>query len=207
MQHEQLIKIYDNVLSIDLCNKIITYFEMQVDRKGPGVFAGGLLDPNIKNTIDFKIPTNIIETNLQWAGIDEELHAAFSPLLMKYIKDVNTTIPFIDIDKCFDTGYNIQKYIVNQGHYKHYHNDFALSTISYGYYRILTYIFYLNAVELGGETEFYGNYSIKPTPGRLVIFPASWTYPHCGKMPLSNDKYILTGWVYKEGMNTIQKIE
>ena len=101
----------------------------------------------------------------------------------------------------------IQKYVKNEGKYE-YHND------TYCDYhnkrnRILTYIFYLNDVIEGGETEFlFGKYKIKPTAGKLLLFPASWTYPHCGKMPYSNDKYIITGWIYtNDHPNVIKYIE
>ena len=93
---------------------------------------------------------------------------------------------------------NIQLYKKNVGKYE-YHHDFAINIIDKSYkYRKLTYIFYLNDVDEGGETEFFGHFKIRPQVGKLVIFPACWTFPHCGKMPLSNDKFILTGWLYKD---------
>ena len=63
--------------------------------------------------------------------------------------------------------------------------------------RIITFLWYLNTVEEGGETEFFnGRISIKPEKGKLLLFPSTWTYIHRGNMPISNDKYILTGWIY-----------
>ena len=32
--------------------------------------------------------------------------------------------------------------------------------------------------------------------GKLLIFPATWTYMHRGNVPISEDKYIVTGWLY-----------
>tara|TARA_R110000868_G_scaffold16539_1_gene73910 strand:+ start:347 stop:526 length:180 start_codon:yes stop_codon:yes gene_type:complete len=55
---------------------------------------------------------------------------------------------------------------------------------------------YLNDVEEGGETELlYQSRRIKPQKGTLTMFPASFTHTHRGNPPLSNDKYIVTGWV------------
>jgi Rps23 Pro-64 3,4-dihydroxylase Tpa1-like proline 4-hydroxylase len=87
-----------------------------------------------------------------------------------------------------------QKYTANKGRYV-YHND-SLVEWEVKRKRFMTYLWYLNDVTEGGETEFDGKYQIKPTSGKLILFPASWTFPHCGKMPISSDKYIITGWIY-----------
>jgi hypothetical protein len=63
-------------------------------------------------------------------------------------------------------------------------------------HRVITYLWYLNDVNDGGETEFCGDFKVKPRAGKLVLFPASWCYPHKGIMPLSNNKYIITGWLH-----------
>jgi len=61
--------------------------------------------------------------------------------------------------------------------------------------RLLTWMLYLNDVEEGGETEFlYQSMRIKPKQGTLVIWPAAFTHTHRGNPPLSNVKYIVTGW-------------
>ena len=44
----------------------------------------------------------------------------------------------------------------------------------------------------GGETEFIDlNIKLKPSQGRLIIFPPYWMYKHQGKVPISNAKYII----------------
>ena len=70
--------------------------------------------------------------------------------------------------------------------------------------RILSWILYLNNVEEGGETEFlYQSMRIKPKTGTLILFPAHFTHTHRGNPPLSNVKYIATGWV--EFLNTPER--
>lgn len=62
--------------------------------------------------------------------------------------------------------------------------------------RIMAFILYLNDVEEGGETEFlYQRKRIKPSQGTLALWPACFTHTHRGNPPLSNTKYIMTGWV------------
>ena len=61
--------------------------------------------------------------------------------------------------------------------------------------RVLAWMFYLNDIELGGETEFlHQRCRIKPEKGKLVFFPAGFTHCHRGNPPLNNTKYIVTGW-------------
>jgi len=61
--------------------------------------------------------------------------------------------------------------------------------------RLLTWILYLNDVQEGGETEFlYQHMRVKPEQGTIVIWPAAFTHTHRGNPPLSNEKYIVTGW-------------
>ena len=46
--------------------------------------------------------------------------------------------------------------------------------------------------------KFWKRKTIKPEAGKLLLFPASWTFPHCGQMPISHDKYIITGWLCED---------
>lgn len=59
--------------------------------------------------------------------------------------------------------------------------------------RYLVFLWYLNDVDEGGETEFLDlGVKISARAGRLVVFPPYWMYQHAGLPPLSGDKYILS---------------
>ena len=88
----------------------------------------------------------------------------------------------------------LRKYEKNIGNFT-YHNDYDFDHKT-NKCRILNYLWYLNDVAEGGETEFFGNYIIKPKQGQIILFPSDWTFPHTEKIPISNDKYIIAGWVY-----------
>jgi hypothetical protein len=88
-------------------------------------------------------------------------------------------------------SYKIQKTKVGGG-YHIWHYESASRELSH---RLLTWILYLNDVNEGGETEFlYQHMRVKPEQGTLVIWPAAFTHTHRGNPPLSNEKYIVTGW-------------
>jgi len=62
--------------------------------------------------------------------------------------------------------------------------------------RVATFILYLNDVDEGGETEFlYYPKRVKAKTGRFILWPAGFTHTHRGNPPISNTKYIVTGWV------------
>jgi hypothetical protein len=85
---------------------------------------------------------------------------------------------------------------MNEGRYV-YHHDFSID-LKNKKNRVITYLWYLNDVDLGGETDFLnGEIKVVPECGKLILFPASWTYPHKGCIPKSSNKYIITGWIYK----------
>jgi hypothetical protein len=180
--------IKENVIDNNLCEEIIKLFESS-DKKYDGVVLNGL-KKNIKKTIDLHMS---YEPEL-FIDIDKKLHSILNASIYEYIDKLNSNCLTINMLHFTDSGFNIQKYIKNQGFYI-YHNDFSID-FKDKKYRLFTYLLYLNNIDEGGETEFFGNYKIKPKPGKLLLFPACWTYPHKALLPISNDKYIITGWVY-----------
>ena len=94
---------------------------------------------------------------------------------------------------------NMQYYQRQKGGYFYYHSEFYPHPNDPGQdslHRVLLWMFYLNDVSEGGETEFYyQNKAIRPEQGTLVIAPAFFTHTHRGNKPESNDKYILTSWL------------
>ena len=86
----------------------------------------------------------------------------------------------------------IQKTKLGEG-FHNWHFDNASKLVCN---RFLVFILYLNDVDDGGETEFlYYSRRVKPQKGTLLVFPSSLTHTHRGNPPLTNSKYILTGWV------------
>ena len=210
---DKFIKIFDSKFTLDFCNNVITLFNNETHVQN-GVSAAGL-NREIKDTTDYKIPSALNDENdsLQikdWLEVDSDIHKILSPTIKEYVVEINNTLHnpnqedmyYLGSDEYNDTGHQIQKYKKNEGHYKTYHNDFSIIKGS-SFYRVMTYIIYLNTIEEGGETVFFGNYKIKPTAGSIIIFPAAWTHPHCGNVPVSDDKYIITGWLYKEHKGSI----
>jgi len=62
--------------------------------------------------------------------------------------------------------------------------------------RYLVFLWYLNDVSEGGETEFQNaGIKVQARVGRLVMFPPYWMFQHAGLPPISNDKYIVSTYL------------
>lgn len=62
--------------------------------------------------------------------------------------------------------------------------------------RYLVFLWYLNDVAEGGETEFCDlGLKVEARAGRLLVFPPFWMFQHAGLAPRSNDKYILSTYL------------
>lgn len=84
----------------------------------------------------------------------------------------------------------IQKTLPGEG-YHVWHSEHAPSEPN----RVLAWALFLNDVEEGGELEFlHQKTRYKPKAGDFIIWPAAFTHQHRGNPPLSNIKYIATGW-------------
>jgi len=195
------IYINNNSLSKPLCDEIIQLYNLD-EKKYEGITMGGV-DKNIKDTMDL-----IITNDNKWIKIKRAIHKELIENLNNYIEKLNNKSDYLNIDQQTNSKFKyfsnssvteiytfmIQKYNKYNGKYI-YHND-ARIDLDKKQSRIITFLWYLNDVVEGGETVFSGKYAVKPSTGKLVLFPATWSYPHCGKIPLSSDKFILTGWVY-----------
>ena len=192
--------ICNNSISRELCNDLINLFEQEQDTycKYKGITAQGV-NVNIKDTTDLRIdhtnknPIYDIYTSF----LSKELYFH----LKKYVKkfdfidnDNNMLYPIRSGKNVVTECMQIQKYEKNVGKYV-YHNDFN-ADFNNNRYRVLTFLWYLNDIDDGGETEFFNDFRIKPKAGKLILFPASWTFPHKGRIPISDNKYIITGWLW-----------
>jgi hypothetical protein len=192
-------------ISKELCKKIIDFYH-EDDGKYQGVTAGGL-NKNVKDTRDLNIPTNSENPNYEkWRNIHTFLEKELNKNVKEYVKNLDNNINSNHEKENTDENYfnfgnflsnesfMIQHYTKNKGRYI-YHNDFTCDYVNKKF-RVITFLWYLNDVEEGGETEFWTSHKIKPEAGKLLLFPACWTFPHRGTIPLSSDKYIITGWLY-----------
>jgi hypothetical protein len=193
----KLVYINPDSLSNELCSEIIELFEADNNFKYQGTSMVGY-NPNVKNTTDLNI-TRTAFVDKRWEKIHnvllKELRHNINLYIEKFQEQINSPgYRLFKGENLGITNMQVQHYKKNIGMFK-YHDDSQIIWEDKAR-RVLVFIWYLNDVIEGGETEFCGTYIIKPQPGKLIIFPAEWTFPHRGLIPKSNDKFIITGWVF-----------
>jgi hypothetical protein len=174
------------LISQDLCD---TFIELYQDdpRKHPGYTAGAGGERQLE--VNVKISTDLdVETDGIWTAAFAELHSAVTTVILS----IAAQFPALQVSPLRCTGYKIQHYKKDEGHFK-WHFD-ALGPGAWD--RQLAVIIYLNSVADGGETCFHRqNQKIKPVAGDALFFPTFWTHLHCGEIPKSGDKYVISSFV------------
>lgn len=188
---ENGIAIYDNVLDHDTCVSIINYFEHIKDINlvfDQEQYARGPSHINRKDeSIFLTAPATLLIDKTQ--PILDMFVTNFWKCYEDYSKEYSV------LQTAGSHGFyqvRIQKTCPGGGfHNWHFENFDQISCT-----RVVTWMFYLNDITEGGETEFlYLNKRINAKEGRLVIWPASYTHTHRGNPPLNTNKYIITSWL------------
>ena len=209
------IEVYDNALSPEFCQQLIRVFE-QSPHTVPGRTGGGV-DTSKKISTDLYLYQHAEYQDLLKVIWQASTHYAceyFKKYHFALIGPVGLTIAHpatgkpvaITHDNFAELGepktldfmrvlFRLGK--AGVGNYGYWHSEvYPQQGSTEPLHRALLFMFYLNDVAEGGQTEFYyQNKSIQPKAGRMVIAPAYFTHTHRGCIPVSNDKYILTSWI------------
>ena len=194
-----LIYVRDNALTKEFCENTINLFEKikydgDINGNHGGWGAIGVKshkDFDIKKSWDYLINSEVLpeQDAVFFKSLGEHLKE-YTELLSGSMKGLKK-----EYFSLVDSGYQLQKTYPGDGYI--WHNDFGNGGMGLDYgVRILTYIWYLNDVEVDGYTEFMDGTKVQPKAGRILIFPCTWEYMHRGFPPKSEDKYICTGWLH-----------
>lgn len=171
MNLQNFIRVFDNVLSADTCNRIISEFEVRKD----------LAQHHESESYKFD-QLDLSETDL--LPLSYAFVKQITPLIQTYTKDLNLE-RYVPV-KGFESV-RIKKYFKNSDYEFKTHVDVIDKQSSVRY---LIFILYLN--DNNGTTTFpLLNFSYKPKQGSMIMFPPFWMFPHSGNIPTDNDKYIM----------------
>jgi len=188
--NHDFIQLSENLYSEDFCNSIIQLFEWSNnagashkrdnaahEKSDTAVFV----TPELSTTLGLSLD--------RLSVYQDQFTSAFWP---EYYKYCDTYSILYGCGAHTVLTLKIQKTTIGEGYHSwHFEQDCRDRAARLGTWRV-----YLNDVEEGGETEFlYQHKRIKPTRGTLLIWPAGYTHTHRGNPPISNDKYVMTGWL------------
>jgi hypothetical protein len=182
---------YNNSIPDILCDEVIENFieHNEQDYKKGRTIGGVNTDVLDSIDIDINVAENDAWKKQTFSFLCKELLAK----VKLYLNSVNKFTTELKQDRLFVRQFIIRKYEKNKGKYI-YHSD-TLHSFTNHSTRVISFIWYLNNVDIGGDTVFFNDYNIKPEKGKLLLFPSTWTFPHTGSMPVSDDKYIIVGWI------------
>jgi len=177
-----LIKVYDNALESSVCDFLVNFFETNKDKQ---------------ELVQNDRKPNFTQLNLtENCKISPEVDNVHNFLISKVFEYKKKYYEFID-DRCFPETHNFEQFRIKK--YNPGGNDLFDTHINVVDYntarRFLSFLFYLNNVDDGGETVFT-NLKIKPKMGSLLVFPPMWMFPHRGEPPISNTKYIMSVYLH-----------
>lgn len=178
----EFIHVYDDVLEPSVCETLISTFENNTD-KHERIENDG--KPNFTQY-------NLTEHHQQ----SEQVKSIHKLLISKVFEYKKKYYKFVD-ERCFPKEHNFEQFRIKK--YQKNSDDLFDTHVDVTDYassrRFLSFFWYLNDVEQGGETIFK-DLVIQPKTGRMVVFPPLWMFPHKGCIPISSEKYLLSTYLH-----------
>lgn len=195
----------DDAISNDDCLFLINACKEHYEKIfTPGPTLGGV-NTSIKNSMDFGLSEESDE--LYKTG-----DTKFKDATMFVLAGLETAMAlyleaFTELQhstRLTSTGFRLQHYPQKGGYYRRHHDGAPWDPDPINS-RVLGVVIYLNTVKHGGGTHFpEQGCEIEAVAGRVGIFPSNWTHPHAGKVPISEDKWIISTFIVADRISNNQ---
>lgn len=176
------IHIHENALEENICDFLISIFEQLSDKHERYDNNG------IPNFTQFNLTEN--------RDLFPEINQIHNHIIKKVFEYRDNYYKFID-KRVFPEEHAFEQFRINRynpGGEDRF--DTHVDVIDHeSSRRFLSFFWYLNDINEGGETIFT-DLQIKPTKGKLIIFPSLWMFPHKGNPPISEPKYLLSTYLH-----------
>ena len=192
---DNYLRIYDDMIDEETCQKFIEKFESNKDRLETINHIGG---PQGENSISFN-QLHLVQYD-EWKPIQSGMIDLFQDVILRYKVDCSIR------DKQWPSGcgfesVRIKRYLANDSDRFDPHVDVMNHDTAR---RFLSFFVYLNDVEVGGETKFlnlykpgtYIPFTVTPKRGRLLVFPPLWPWYHAGLKAESGNKYLIHSYCH-----------
>ena len=147
-----------------------------------------------KSTLD-KDSKNVRQIHL---NPDDKIYKSVFEMANKHVELYSSVVPLFPSGQCLLEEFSIKCYKKNEGFHKPHIDTGRGKTFT----RLIACIWYLNDVLEGGVTSFPNQaISIPAKENTLLMFPCNYFFPHQGEKPISNDRYVMTYFVYAADAN------
>jgi hypothetical protein len=196
LDRTKFIGVFENAFSHDFCDRVVSFMDRSISCGATGTRQQIEKVSRLKKDDQAVFSCDIIDDYKtdtlwpSWAGLTNTITNEFWQSIYPAYADVYGALQ--DATEAFQIeGMKVQRVEVGGG-YHMWHYESSSRVVSQ---RNLAWTLYLNDVHEGGETEFlYQSVRVQPKRGTFVLWPAGFTHTHRGNPPLSNSKYIVTGW-------------
>lgn len=175
---EKYLLSIDDAVSLDFCKSLISKFH---DNPNSWIVRD-----------DETMRFNEINLSQNQKIFDKELEVLYNVFLKctDYYKSMFPSWQFPK-SQAFEE-IRMKHYPVNLGEFKPHVDASTFDNMK----RFLVFFLYLDEGE-GGETVLFDQeIVVKRKPGRILMFPPLWTFPHAGTMPTENDKHIVGSYLH-----------
>ena len=168
-----MVKVYDDIIPVEVCEELITIFEGSEEQE--------YINNNHKPCF------TQLNLNQYYPDFVKSLVGFTRKAYGSYCADIKS--PYIPRLKQLEE-FRIKRYLTKREERFDEHvdvTDYASAR------RALAFLFYLN--DNDGDTCF-SELVVHPRCGRVVVFPPTWEYPHCGLPPTVQTKYIMSTYIH-----------
>lgn len=193
----QLIGRYHNAGFEAVADGVMDFFDRRHDLQRPGIaFGPGGSDAEpAKSSTDISLvafsrsdPEAFALADLIVRGVTAGLERYLQerPLFRQVCPDQELFVMPI---------FNLQRYAPGEG-FRQWHCDWTISDeATEPVHRVLAWILYCNSVDEAGTEFHWQQHHEAAERGKLVIFPASPSHIHRGRVNSEHSKTIATGWI------------
>jgi len=176
------IHIHENALESDICDFLISLFEQVPDKHERHNNEG---------------KPNFTQFNLtEHRELTSEVNQVHNHIIKKIFEYRDKYYEFTD-PRVFPSEHALEQFRIKK--YNPGGDDRFDTHVDVTNYessrRFLSFMWYLNDVETGGNTIFE-DLVIQPKKGTLLVFPPLWMFPHRGEPPISGPKYIMSAYLH-----------
>lgn len=177
-----LVQLYTNSLEENVCDFLVDVFEKLPDKQ---------------EKIDKELTPSFTQFNLtENSKFSPELNDVHNYIIKKTMEYRDIYYELVD-KRVFPDSHAFEQFRIKR-YENNSHDQFKTHVDVKDYSsarRFLSFMWYLNDVDQGGETKFIDTI-YKPQKGNLLVFPPLWMYPHIGLPPISGSKYILHTYLH-----------